>query len=133
MSESNKSIHDLAAQYLDLWQKQMGNQQSNRAMDETLKSSQEFAKQSQDFLQSMNSPEKMQDWMTTWADSWKAQFEDGTNPFEQFSTLFPTAPASGASSSSAAHEPADKQLDELTDRVALLEKRIAELEARLKD
>jgi len=126
MSDSDKNIHDLAAQYLDLWQKQLLSQSSERVVEDSLKLGEAFNQQASEMMKTLDTPEKIQSWMGNWADSWKEQFKDGTNPFT-------TAQTSGTTSASPAPEHAERNMDELSHRLNKLEERVRELESRLED
>jgi len=127
MSDSNKDIHDLAAQYLDLWQKQLSSQSSERLVQDSLKLSDAFNQQAAEMMKTLDTPEKIQTWMESWTESWKEQFKDGTNPFAPF-----TPPKTGGpTSASPASEYPEHNVDELSERLTLLEKRVRELESRL--
>lgn len=129
MNKSNNDIHDLAAQYLDLWQKQLFNQSSDRVVQDSLNTFKTLNEQTADLIKSLDSPEKIQAWMTTWAESWKEQFKDGTQPFNPFANI----KESGAASPAPASGHTGDNVDELTRRIDALEKRVRELESRLKD
>lgn len=124
MSDSDNKIHDLAAQYLDLWQKQLLSQSSERVVEDSLKLGEVFNQQASEMMKTLDTPEKIQSWMGNWADSWKEQFKDGTNPFT-------TAQTGGTTSASPAPEHTERNMDELSRRIAELEKRVRELESRL--
>ncbi len=128
MSNDKQDIHNLAAQYLDLWQKQLHTGASERMVEDSIKTMETFNEQAQEVMKSLDSPEKMQTWMTTWADAWKDKLSDGANPFEQFFAF----QKGGTAAASAASDNATRNMDELTRRIGALEQRVAELEAQLK-
>lgn len=118
--KDSDAMKDLAAQYFDLWQKQLLALSDEKQMQDTAKLMQEWQNQTQAALQSVDTPEKSAAWLQTWADSWKSQFENGsaqTSPFTQRA-----APTGTASQQSA------PQLDDLLKRIEQLEQRIAVLE-----
>ncbi|NVK17183.1 MAG: hypothetical protein HWE30_00655 [Methylocystaceae bacterium] len=124
MSDTKNDLNDLAAQYMDLWQKQMLAQSSERVVEDALKSTQAMNEQMGEMMKSFDSPEKVQNWMTTWAESWKAQIEKTTgqptaNPF--------WPPTAGTASGNDQHNVA-----ELEKRLATLEERVLSLESQLK-
>ncbi|WP_417789397.1 hypothetical protein [Terasakiella pusilla] len=124
MSKDKTDLHDLAAQYMQLWQKQIMSQSNERMMQDALKTSQTLNEQMGEALKGFDSPEKIQNWMTTWADTWKAQIEDAqgkqnANPF------WPPSPADASG-----HH--NKHVAELEKRIAALEERVLSLESELK-
>jgi len=124
MTDSKNDLNDLAAQYMDLWQKQMQAQSSERVVEDALKSTQALNEQMGEMMKGFDSPEKVQNWMSTWAESWKAQIEKATgqpaaNPF--------WPPAAGAASGND-----QRHVDELEKRIAALEERVLSLESQLK-
>lgn len=129
MSDSENDIHNLASQYFDLWQKQLQAQSSDKLVNDSLNLANAFNQQAAEAMKTLDTPEKVQQWMGTWAESWKEQFKDGQNPFEQFNT----AKTDGTASASAASGHTQHDMDELSRRVSELEARLAELESRLKD
>ena len=122
MSDSDNKLNDLASQYLDLWQKQLASQSSEKIVEDAMKTAGEFQNQSQEMMKQLDTPEKMQAWMAQWADSWKAQFSDGTG-------IHPNGTASSSDTSGNAKH----NVDELTRRITLLEERVRELESRFKN
>jgi hypothetical protein len=129
MSDSKEKIEDLASQYLNLWQKQFKNHASDKMMKDTFTAMNQMNAGAQELMKSFDTPEKTQEWITTWADSWKAQFNNGTEQHPAFTF----AQANGATSSSAASGNTAHEMDDLTQRIALLEERLQQLESRLKD
>ncbi|SCA55617.1 hypothetical protein MTBPR1_110056 [Candidatus Terasakiella magnetica] len=134
MSDSQNKMNDLAAQYLELWQKQLTSDATKRAVDDASKSAEAFGEQSAEFMKNLDSPQKVQNWMNTWAESWKAQFEDGTNPFSQFAENVQAAQnaAAGAATARPSSEHPVHDVDELSKRIGELEKRVHDLESQLK-
>lgn len=128
MNDSTKDLNDLAAQYMDLWQKQLTAASSDKMVDDAAKLANQFQEQTSEMMQSLDTPEKQQQWMNTWAESWKEQFKDEQNPFSQFSEMQQNwAKAVGAASGNTA-----SHVGELEKRIAALEERVAELESQLK-
>ncbi|WP_167730570.1 hypothetical protein [Terasakiella sp. SH-1] len=127
MSDSQKNINDLAAQYMELWQKQLASPATERAMGDAMKTAEAFGEQSAELMKNLDSPEKVQNWMQTWTESWKAQFEDGKDPLSQFAA----AATQGAKATGAPSGDAVDKLDELSQRIDGLEHRIRELESKL--
>ncbi|NVJ91270.1 MAG: hypothetical protein HWE34_06415 [Methylocystaceae bacterium] len=125
MSDSEKDIHAMAAQYLDLWQKQLASQSSEKMIEETMKATNLYRDQMGEMMSTFDTPEKMQNWMGQWAESWKAQFENATGQDEPAST--------GAAPSASASDNNQHDVDELTRRIAALEERVLFLESKLKD
>jgi len=122
MSDSDNNINDLASQYLDLWQKQLMSQASEKVVEDALKTAGSFQSQSQELMKSLDTPDKMQTWMAQWAESWKAQFSEETGN-----------QTNGATATSAAPEHTEHNMDELTRRITLLEERVRSLESQLKE
>jgi len=126
MSDSDKTIEDLASQYLDLWQKQLSSQLSEKTIADTIAVANQMNDGAQEFLKSLDTPEKSQEWVTTWADSWKAQFNNAT---KQQNPSDPTGPAPA----SPTPQHSEHGVDDLTRRIALLEERVQQLESKPKD
>ncbi len=124
MSDSEKDIHAMAAQYLDMWQKQLASQSSEKMIEDAMKATNLYRDQMGEMMTSFDTPEKMQNWMGQWAESWKAQFENATGQNQSASTgAAPSASASGNN---------QHDMDELTRRIAELEERVLFLESKLK-
>lgn len=124
MTDSKNDLNDMAAQYMDLWQKQILSQSSERIVEDALKSTQAMNDHMSEVMKGFDSPEKVQNWMTTWAETWKTQIEKASgqpnaNPF--------WPPTAGAASGNDQHNVA-----ELEKRIATLEERVLSLESQLK-
>lgn len=128
MSDSDNNINDLASKYFDLWQKQLTSQSSDKMVEDALKSVNQFQEQTGEMMESLQTPEKMQEWMSTWSETWKGQFKDEQDPFGQFKEM----QQNWAETIGAASERAPNNMDELEKRIATLEKQVAELESKLK-
>ncbi|MDV7339662.1 hypothetical protein RYZ26_08665 [Terasakiella sp. A23] len=124
MTDPKNDLHNMATQYMEMWQKQMKSQATERAVEDAMKTSDALNQQMGEMMKGFDSPEKIQNWMTTWAETWKAQIENATgqqpnNPF------WPPAAAA------ASHNP-DNNVAELEKRIATLEERVRILESQLK-
>ncbi len=128
MSDSTNNINDLAAQYMELWQKQLTAQGSDKMVDDALKMANQFQEQSSEMMKQLDTPEKQQQWMNTWTETWKEQFKDGQDPASQFAEMQQNwAQTVGAASRDAQHP-----VGKLEKRIAALEERVAELESQLR-
>jgi polyhydroxyalkanoate synthesis regulator phasin len=128
MSDSTNNMNDLAAQYMELWQKQLKTQGSEKMVDDAIKMANQFQEQSSEMMKQLDSPEKQQQWMNTWTETWKEQFKDGQDPASQFAEL----QKNWAETLGNASGNAQPSVDELEKRIATLEERVAELESQLK-
>lgn len=126
MSDSDKNIHDLAANYFDLWQKQLKSKANEQLMEDSLKTMQTFQEEAGAMMKNMDSPDKIQNWMETWTNAWKAQLSETETPFAQ-------TPADWSKTAGAAFGNFVPNMDELSKRVSALEDKVAELELRLKE
>lgn len=123
----DQDIHKLASDFLDLWQKQLTAQSTDRAVNDGLKLAGAFNEQAAAFMKTMDTPQKAQTWMQSWSESWKEQFKDGTDPFAAFTQ----GQTHGAATAAPASEHPEHNVDELSRRITLLEERVRELESRL--
>lgn len=128
MSDSDNKIEDLASKYLNLWQEQLKSQASDKVVSDAMAAANQMNAGVQELMKSLDTPEKTQEWMATWAQTWKAQFDNGTEQQNPFAQAF----QNGATSHKPAPEHTEHDVDELTLRITLLEERLQQLESKLK-
>ena len=122
MSDVKQDLNKIAAQYFELWQKQLNSSANEQNLETAIKLSQAYQEQVQEFLRTFDSPEKIQNWFNTYAESWKKQLNEKNIPFT-FNMPFGTTPPAAAPA-----EPVPN-VDELTQRIRELEEKLQKLES----
>ncbi len=124
MSDSTNDLHNMATQYMEMWQKQMKSQASERVVEDAMKTSNALNQQMGEMMKGFDSPEKVQNWMATWAETWKAQIENATGQQQQQNPFWPPAAAAPSGDT-------HNNVAELEKRIATLEERVRFLESKL--